>query len=187
MTEYRRISFIIILNNRMPNLNYTGPIQPLPENRDKGNIPGAPKAKSPNSFGKIAALVAGIVVLFVGGIIALVFTFTAGVSEAGEEFLLLMGSGEIEEAYESTAEGFKMVTDEEAFEAFLDRFPILTEVRSVSFNSVSVSGDYGTTRGTIRSRDGSTMPIMLQYVKEGEEWKVINVELNPEVEEEEVF
>lgn len=163
----------------MPNLNYTGPIQPLPENRDKGNVPGAPKAKSPNSIGKIAALVVGIIVLFAGGIIALVFTLTAGTSEAGENFLMMLGRGEMEEAYESTADAFKMITDEESFELFLDRFPILTEVSAVNFNSVRVSGDYGATRGTIHGRDGSTMPIMLQYVKEGDEWKVVNIELNP--------
>ncbi len=77
-----------------------------------------------------------------------------------------------------------MITDEEAFEMFLDRFLILTKVSGVSFNSVRISGDYGTTRGTIRTRDGSRMPIMLQYVKEGDEWKVINIKLNPPVEKE---
>jgi len=36
----------------MPNLNYTEPIKPLPETRDKGNVLGATMAKPLNFFKK---------------------------------------------------------------------------------------------------------------------------------------
>ena len=64
----------------------------------------------------VAAVVGGLAVL-AGVIVGAIFWFTGGAVEASNEFLALIAKERIEEAYQSTADGFRSQQDPATFAA----------------------------------------------------------------------
>jgi hypothetical protein len=111
----------------------------------------------------------------VAAVVALVFYLTGGVTRAGDRFLTLVREGKVHEAYLATAKAFRTATPEEGFVSFL-RSTGLADNREAKWSSRSLSGDTGELEGSVRTRDGGTVPVKLRLVKEESEWRVLAVE-----------
>jgi hypothetical protein len=117
---------------------------------------------------------AGFVVVLVGG----VMTATQPVVDASDEFLALLGRGEVAQAYAATSSGFRAQQDEASFTAAVERLG-LAGASSPSWHSreikhVNGSGE-GLVKGTVRTKDGRTRPIVLRLIEEGGTWKIVGV------------
>jgi hypothetical protein len=121
----------------------------------------------------VAGVLGGIAALG-GGLVALIFFLTSGVTTAADQFLALLGQGRTPDAYRSTASAFQRTTDEPAFaqvvaELGLDHFA------SSSWSSRRFQNDTGAVEGTITTREGGKVPLAIQLVKEGGAWKVLGL------------
>jgi hypothetical protein len=113
---------------------------------------------------------AGLVALFVGGIFAL----TRPVVDASEQFLTLLGQGQIAEAYASTADGFRARQDEAWFTQDVKQIG-LTDFASVSWHSRQIENQAGTADGTLTTKSGGTRPVSVRLVREKGRWAVDGV------------
>jgi hypothetical protein len=143
-------------------------------------IPFGPQTARKTNWLKIIGLAILVFVLGIVGIIALVFQLGSAPMKAGSDFLTLLASGKTAEAYQSASIQFKQAVPEDDFQYFLESYPILTRVKTPSFNSFSVENNtFATISGTLTGTDGQVSPISIQLVNENEAWRVLNVDLNP--------
>ena len=129
---------------------------------------------------KILGIAAIVLVVFVAGIIALVFSMGAAPMKASEKFLTQLSSNQVDQAYESASIQFKQTVTRDKFDEFLQAFPIVTKVKTPSFNAFNIENNtLATVSGTVTATDGQVSPITLQLVNENNEWRVLNFDLNP--------
>jgi len=121
----------------------------------------------------VVAILGGFAVLGVG-IIGLVFWFTGGVVEASDEFLALIAKEQIEEAYQSTAAGFRSQQDGTTFAATVKEIG-LTRYQSASWTNRQIQNDRATLEGSVTTLDGGTIPLTIELVSEGDEWRVLSL------------
>lgn len=139
----------------------------------------------------------GVFVLFllaIGGCVGSVFLATQEPVNEANAFFEMLSDEENSPgvAYAETSMDFQTYTSQQDFAAFINAYPIVTEVEDLSFNSRSIATEDGMTvatlEGTLYAEDGETSPIAVQLVKENDEWKVLYFSLEPieEVADEEV-
>lgn len=140
--------------------------------------PGAPK----NSNAKFIFLaLAGVAVV---GLIAVVFfvmsifKLASGPSNAGKAFVNALAENDYAAAYEMTSPEFREVTAQEDLQLFVEAFPVIDEMTSISFNQFSIENDAGVVSGTIAGA-GETSPITIEVVNVNGEWKIVNLSLDP--------
>jgi Sec-independent protein translocase protein TatA len=112
------------------------------------------------------------VVIIVAAVIALVFFATSDLPKAADAFFSLVQQGKIHEAYLATATEFRAATSEEDFAALLET-SALGNYQNASWPSRSVKNNTGKLEGTVTTRDGGQIPVVLDLVKEGEAWKIL--------------
>lgn len=133
-------------------------------------------------------LIGIIVTLVIGMIFLLVMLFASigkGASDVADLFFDNMRNGQTQEAYDLTNEEFQSVTSYDAFRQFINSYPVVRNVESLSFNSKSVKNDVATLRGTLTTTSGEKQTIEIIAVKEGERWYIQSIDLNPDAETEE--
>ncbi len=123
---------------------------------------------------KIAAIVLAVFVALIGGCIALVFGATKGLPIAADAFFSKIAAGNIQEAYESTAQEFKAATSQDEFAAFLSQ-SALADYQKGHWGERSIENNRGKLKGTARTRAGGEIPITLEFVKENGVWKILTV------------
>lgn len=117
---------------------------------------------------------------FVAIIITFVFSLGSAPMKAGENFLKQLSSNQVREAYASASIQFQQSITEEQFNEFLAAFPVLTKMETVSFSAFEIENNVlATVRGTITGTDGQVAPITMQLVNENDQWRVLNLDLNP--------
>lgn len=121
----------------------------------------------------VGSIVAGLAVL-AGVIVALVFWFTGGAVEASERFLALLAQDKIEEAYQSTATAFRSQQDAASFATTVKAIG-LTRYASASWSNREIQNNRATLEGSVTTTDGGTIPLTIQLVSEGDEWKVLGL------------
>lgn len=146
-----------------------------------GNVPSKKKL----SGCAIAAIAGGVALAALGVIvviiISLAFSLSSGAVEAMEQHLAFLKKGEIEKAYEGTSAGFRSATSLEQYRAFVASYPILSDVVSSKFDDRSVENGIATIGGAITDSTGRKTAFRAQLTKEGEQWKVMAVELPDEM------
>ena len=112
------------------------------------------------------------------GILILGLTVSCGLinkmAEPANKFFEMVGSGNLQSAYDSTAGIFKKSTSFQQFEAFM-KGNDLTGYKSANWSSVSFKNQTGKIEGTITLKDGTTLPMDISMVKEGETWLISNI------------
>ena len=121
----------------------------------------------------VGAVIGGVAVL-AGAIIGLVIWFTGGAVEASEEFLALIAKERIEEAYQSTAAGFRSQQDAATFAATVKGIG-LTRYQSASWTNRQIQNDRATLEGSVTTVEGGTIPLTIALVSEGDEWRVLSL------------
>lgn len=123
---------------------------------------------------KILVILVAIIVIALFAVY-LVFRMTGGLTETAEAFFSAVGAQDLEKAYGYTAAEFRAHTPFEDFQAYLQR-SALSDYRSASWSSRSVSGGKGELEGTIRTAGGGAVPLKLTLVKEAEGWRILSIQ-----------
>jgi hypothetical protein len=105
------------------------------------------------------------VVYIIAVIVALVFGMTSGVVKAGDEFLALLGSGKIPEAYQSTSPSLRAQQTQEVFEKTVKDLG-LTDFASASWSSRGFTNDQGHVEGTVTTKTRGSIPLRMDLMKE---------------------
>jgi len=114
------------------------------------------------------------VVAIIAVIIALVFGMTSGVVKASDEFLALLGSGKIPEAYQSTSPSLRAQQTQEAFEKTVKDLG-LTDFASASWSSRGFTNDQGHVEGTVTTKTRGSIPLRMDLMKESGTWRVYSL------------
>lgn len=111
-------------------------------------------------------------------IVGIAIWATSGIADVGKQQIALISQGKVEEAYNTySSKEFKAATTLEAFKAYVAAHKELSENKDVTFNQRAVKSDgTGTLEGTLTSKDGTTMTVKYSLVKEGNDWKIINMD-----------
>ncbi len=144
---------------------------------------GGPVSPKKTNWLKIILIAVAALIIFVAGIIALVFSVGSPALKASETFVVQLSSNQVDTAYDSASLQFKQVVTKEQFNAFLEQFPVLKKVQKVSFNSFTIENNFANVSGSITATDGQVSPINLQLVNENDQWRVLNLDLMPKAPE----
>ena len=123
----------------------------------------------------ILGVVGGLAVLG-GVIVAGVFYATSGVTGAADKFYATARTGTPQQVYGLTATALQNVTTPEQLAAYIEtnRF---NQVAETSWSSRSIENSLGRVEGTLTLDDGGEIPVTMELVQEGEDWKVSFIEL----------
>ncbi len=120
--------------------------------------------------------VVAVVVAILALAVVIAFSLTSELPNEADAFLSLIEQGRYEEAYQSTAEAFRHETSEGVFVSFISR-TLLTDYVRASWSSRTIEHRTGRLDGTVRTKGGGEIPLTLQFVKEGEAWKILSLEM----------
>ena len=142
--------------------------------------------KNPSSFKKVmmvfGAGIAGFICFFVLIIAILVFAITS-MTDSARSQLHALQEGNVEKAYSFTSLEFQKTTSLDEFKKYVQQHPQLANSRSVSFTERSFVNDSGLIKGTLKDKDGSTIPIEYQLKKENGVWKIQAMRLSSHIKE----
>lgn len=113
----------------------------------------------------------------VGSIFGILMVVLGPVVTAGDEFLALLGQGKFSQAYQSSGSEFKKAIDEQGFTQFA-KDAKLGEYASRSWGNRSINNGTGMLSGSFTTKDGTSYPISLLLTKEGDVWKVQQLNVN---------
>jgi hypothetical protein len=123
----------------------------------------------------IIILVLGLVlILACAGLIGGVFWLTKGPAEAADRFIALLGEGKTKEAYASAATLLRNQQTEADFAAAVKQMGLL-DAASSSWPTRSIVNNEAKLEGTVTTKGGGTIPVKARLVKEGEEWRILEL------------
>ncbi len=126
--------------------------------------------KESKMWKKILGAIVVIIALFVG----LVMWSTSGMSEAANEFFILVKTKNYDDAYNETSTDFKKSISLKEFESFI-KDSGLSKYKSVSWDSRSIENNMGKLEGAVTTESGDAIPIKMEFLKSGEKWKIFSI------------
>ena len=139
----------------------------------------------PASPTKVVVTVFGLLIVGFGIFFTLVYTLTmlatAAITDTARDQLAALRAHDYAKAYSYTSKEFQQSTSLDQFEKFVKSYPALDNNKDSTFNNRAIDNTSGTgiIKGSIAGTDGSTTPIIYEFVKENGAWKIINIEVNP--------
>lgn len=137
-------------------------------------------ARNPTAAKKVmlvvGALFAGFFVLILSFVI-LVLVFLGGMAEVVQNELTALRVGDLEKAYSYTSSDFQKEVSPSDFKKFVDQYPQLKNNVSASFLDREYKDGTGDLNGTLKLKDGTTIPIEVKLIKENNEWKILGIGL----------
>jgi hypothetical protein len=118
----------------------------------------------------------GSIALLIGGCVTLVFSLTAGLPAAADDFFMAASQGDMEQAYSLTAMGFQDEISLPALVNFLD-YTGLDDYESASWYNRGFENEWGYLEGTVTTNRGEAVPLYLDLLKEEGTWKIYYIEL----------
>lgn len=122
---------------------------------------------------KIGKMILGIVVV-VGLIIGVVFFFTRDLGKTADQFLSEIKAGKIDTAYTYLSSSFQK-TEQSVLLSYLKKHK-LDQYHSSIWNSRGITGTRGRVTGTVKTTDGSEIPVTVIFYSEGEKWKISGIQ-----------
>jgi len=119
---------------------------------------------------KWAKILLGVVVV-IAAILVAVFSFTAGMTKAADEFFAAARSGNVEQAYRYTSPDFQAGTSKEELAAFL-KANALDKVTDTSWSSRAINGGTGKLEGSLTIATGGVVPVEIDLTKGDDGWKI---------------
>ena len=121
------------------------------------------------------------ILLGLGGFIIVVFLLammmTAGIADSARAQLKAINKGDYVTAYALTSKAFQQSTSLEDFKTFIPSYPVLGTNKGFSINSRETNGDQGKIIGMLEAMDGRKMNVEYQFMKEGNDWKILSINL----------
>ncbi len=125
---------------------------------------------------KTVLIVLGSAVAVIAAIIGVVFYATSGMTGAADRFFEIARGGEQAEMYALTSAELRNSTSAEQLAGFIkaNRFD---QVAETSWSSRSIENGLGSLEGALTLDDGGVVPLSLQLVEEGGDWKISFIKL----------
>lgn len=125
---------------------------------------------------KTIFVVLGGVVVVVAAIVGLVFYATSGITRTADDFFAKARSGDMAAVYAMTSAELRNSADSEKLASFIktNRFD---KVAKTSWSNRSINNNIGTLDGSVTLDDGGVIPLHMQLVSEGGDWKISLIEL----------
>ena len=123
----------------------------------------------------------GCCVIGIAAIVFIAFQATAGVAEAGDDFMNALKDGNYQTAYNMFSDDLKAdVGGVENFQtSYLSLSPELrVDPESWSFSSRNIENDQGELSGEVTMKDGTKADVSLIFNKNGDEWELIGYEFS---------
>lgn len=117
----------------------------------------------------------GVVVVLVIIALVVVFRLTSGIVEVADQFFKAVQAQEFSEAYTYVAQDFRAATSLEQLKTFLEQSALIN-YQEASWSSREITTSQAKLEGTIKTADGGSVPIMMTFVKEDGEWKILYIE-----------
>jgi hypothetical protein len=128
----------------------------------------------------ILSIILAMLIIYVALIVSFVFYATSGLTNTARGQLTAIRMHDYKQAYAYTSSAFQKGVTLDQFSKFVSSYPSLKNNMDSTFNDRSVTGDNtGTLKGTLKATDGSTTPVIYEFVKENGVWKIQNIEVNP--------
>lgn len=127
---------------------------------------------------KFKKVIIGIVV-FIFLIVFLALRATKGIVDVAQNQLTALRAGDVAKAYTYTSQDFQKATSLEDFKQFVQAYPSLSQNKQASFTSREIENNLGTLKGSLEAKDGAVTPIEYQLIKEGGQWKILSLQLEP--------
>lgn len=116
---------------------------------------------------KVLLGIAGAVLLS----IAAVFYFTSGLTEVGDDFFAAVGSGDMDQAYDTLSNDFRAGTGKSELSTHLAANG-MDKVTDTSWSSRAIKNGKGSLAGTLTTADGGSIPVEIDLVKDQGQWKI---------------
>ena len=113
----------------------------------------------------------GAFVLLIGTLVGVVFYATGGIVDTADEFFEAAGEGDYPRAYSLTSQQLQRGTSEEQLTSFILDYG-LNEVTDTSWSSRNINNNDGELVGTLTTANGGEIPIEIDLIYEGDEWKI---------------
>lgn len=125
---------------------------------------------------KTVAIVLGSAVAVIAAIVGVVFYATSGMTGAADRFFETARGGGQAEIYALTSAELRNATSPEQLSGFIkaNRFD---QVAETSWSSRSIENGLGSLEGSLTLDDGGVIPLSLQLVQEGGDWRISFIEL----------
>lgn len=128
--------------------------------------------KNPNAPRNVVITVLCLSIIFFGLVFACAGVALRGISAVGKNEIAALRQGNTELAYSYTSIEFQKGVSLPTFKKFVNHFPQLHDNVDSTFTSVDFKDNDATILGKLTLKDGSSFPIQVNLVKEGDEWKV---------------
>lgn len=138
--------------------------------------------KNPPSFKKLMVIFGILILAFWGFFLSIIITViiaTSVLTEIAQNQLTALQKGDIDAAYAYTSNDFQKATSLENFRGFVQHYH-LDSNESASFTNREIKNDIGDIKGTLKLKDGSTLPIEYRLKKEGDQWKIQGLQVGQE-------
>lgn len=117
----------------------------------------------------------GVFMLFIGAIVGVVFWATGGITDTADEFFAAAKAGDYETAHSLTSQRLREQGSPEGLREFIEANG-LDKVTETSWNSRSIQNSTGKLEGTVTTEGGGTIPLVVEFVSENDEWKISFIE-----------
>ncbi len=149
----------------------TAPSVPTaPSEPSRSSRPGLRKALLAGC-GCLVLLVVGAVLLFIA-----VFHLSGDATEAARKHVELIGSGDVDQAYESASATLREMISLEGYRQVVETRPVLRHVRDVSFPERSVEAGVATVTARLEDDSGRSFDVPMRLRKEGDEWRLLAID-----------
>lgn len=119
-----------------------------------------------------------IIILIVLSVVLIALT-SEDVTDTVDKQLNAIKQGKITEAYyDHTSKAFQQATSLEQFREFLKAYPELADSKSIRFVDRNVDVDKGVLQARLTTTEGVEVPIQYTMVREGDNWKIVNILLD---------
>jgi hypothetical protein len=127
---------------------------------------------------RILPIAAAVVVVFVGGVFALVSLTTKDAKQVADRFVTAVQRDDGPAAYKLTSSQFRHATQRATVTALVDRLaPLVTAKRSLVDRSINAGTSYGKIAVFVYrmgARQGGSIYFRTQLQKDGGSWRIMN-------------
>jgi hypothetical protein len=122
---------------------------------------------------RVLIVISATIVAF-AGLFAILWQLTAGLAETADRFFAALQSRDMDEARGFLSEDFRAATSDEQLQRFVER-SALANFESATWSNRVVQNSQGELRGTIRTRNGGSIPMTVVLIREHGDWKILSL------------
>ena len=123
---------------------------------------------------RISSIVVILIAIATIAIIYYVVTMTSGITDTTKEFFSAIKQNNYSKAYQYTSKEYRAHTTQEQLELYF-KATSMTNYLDASWEEENKGGEHGSIGGIIKASDGGEIPVVLKFIKEDGEWKILSL------------